>query len=58
METLRALFETNTFGTLAVTQAVLPEMRARRSGVVVNLTSRVTVKPGPLVGIYRAAKRR
>jgi NAD(P)-dependent dehydrogenase (short-subunit alcohol dehydrogenase family) len=56
METVRALFETNTFGTIAVTQAVLPQMRQRQSGVVVNVTSSVTLKPLPLVGIYRAAK--
>jgi NAD(P)-dependent dehydrogenase (short-subunit alcohol dehydrogenase family) len=56
METVRSLFETNTFGTIAVTQAVLPQMRARRSGVVVNVTSSVTLKPLPLVGIYRASK--
>jgi len=56
METVRALFETNTFGTLAVTQAVLPQMRERKSGVVVNVTSSVTLKPLPLVGVYRAAK--
>ena len=56
METVRALFETNTFGTVAVTQAVLPQMRERKSGVVVNVTSSVTLKPLPLVGVYRAAK--
>ena len=56
METVRALFETNTFGTIAVTRAVLPQMRERKSGVVVNVTSSVTLKPLPLVGIYRAAK--
>ncbi|MGJ7531338.1 SDR family oxidoreductase [Variovorax sp. GB1P17] len=56
METVRALFETNTFGTIAVTQAVLPQMRARKSGVVVNVTSSATYKPLPLVGIYRSAK--
>jgi NAD(P)-dependent dehydrogenase (short-subunit alcohol dehydrogenase family) len=56
METVRALFETNTFGTIAVTQAVLPQMRERKSGVVVNVTSSATLKPLPLVGIYRAAK--
>ena len=55
-ETTRALFETNTFGTIAVTQAVLPGMRQRGSGVVVNVTSSVTYKPLPLVGVYRAAK--
>jgi NAD(P)-dependent dehydrogenase (short-subunit alcohol dehydrogenase family) len=56
METVRALFETNTFGTIAVTQAVLPQMRARASGVIVNVTSGVTYKPLPLVGVYRASK--
>ncbi len=56
MDTVRALFDTNTFGTMALTQAVLPQMRARQSGVVVNVTSSVTYKPLPLVGVYRAAK--
>ncbi len=55
-EATRALFETNTFGTVAVTQAVLPDMRQRGSGVIVNVTSSVTYKPLPLVGMYRAAK--
>ena len=56
MDTVRALFDTNTFGTMALTQAVLPQMRARGAGVVVNVTSSVTYKPLPLVGVYRAAK--
>ena len=56
METVRALFETNTFGTIAVAQAFLPQMRARRAGVVINVTSSATYKPLPLVGVYRAAK--
>lgn len=55
-DTVRALFDTNTFGTIAVTQAVLPGMRQRGSGVIVNVTSSVTYKPLPLVGLYRAAK--
>ncbi|MBP1848768.1 SDR family oxidoreductase [Rhizobium halophytocola] len=55
-ETIKALFETNTIGTLAVTQAVLPQMRKRRSGVVVNVTSSVTLKPLPVIGVYRASK--
>lgn len=54
--TIRELFETNTFGTMAVTQAVLPQMRERQSGVIVNVTSSATLKPLPLVGVYRAAK--
>ena len=56
MDAVRGLFETNTFGTMAVTQAVLPQMRERKSGVIINVTSSVTFKPLPLVGVYRSAK--
>ncbi|MBE2969100.1 SDR family oxidoreductase [Burkholderia cepacia] len=56
LETVRALFETNTLGTIALTQAVLPQFRARGAGVVVNVTSSVTLKALPLVGAYRASK--
>lgn len=55
-DTAHALFETNTLGTLAMTQAVLPQFRQRRSGVVINISSAVTLKPLPLVGVYRASK--
>ncbi len=56
MATVRDVFETNTFGTMAVTQAVLPGFRARRSGVVVNVTSSVVLAPMPLVAAYTASK--
>jgi NAD(P)-dependent dehydrogenase (short-subunit alcohol dehydrogenase family) len=39
MATAREVFETNPFGVMAMTQAVLPQFRARRSGLVVNVTS-------------------
>jgi len=52
----RELFETNTIGTMAVTQAVLPQFRARRAGVIVNVTSSVTLKSLPLVSVYTASK--
>ncbi|PZU10386.1 SDR family oxidoreductase [Sphingomonas sp.] len=55
-DTARQLFETNTLGTLAMLQAVLPSFRERRSGVIVNVTSTVTLKPLPLVSTYRASK--
>jgi NAD(P)-dependent dehydrogenase (short-subunit alcohol dehydrogenase family) len=55
-ETARALFETNTLGTLAMLQAVLPQFRKRRAGVIINVTSSTTLKPLPLVGLYRASK--
>src|SRR5271169_4190102 len=56
MATVRELFETNTFGTMAVTQAVLPQFRQRRAGVIVNVTSSVTVRPLPLLSVYTASK--
>ena len=56
MHTVRELFETNTFGVMAMTQAVLPQFRARRSGVIVNVTSSVTLGRMPLVAAYTASK--
>ncbi len=56
MATVREVFETNTFGVMAMTQAVLPRFRARRSGVVVNVTSSATLAPMPLVPVYTASK--
>lgn len=54
--TARALFETNTLGTLLMIQAVLPAFRQRRSGVIINVSSSTTLRPLPLVGLYRASK--
>jgi NAD(P)-dependent dehydrogenase (short-subunit alcohol dehydrogenase family) len=54
--TVRDVFETNTFGVMAMTQAVLPQLRARRSGVVVNVTSSATLAPMPMVAVYTASK--
>ena len=56
METARRVFETNLFGTVAMMQAVLPGMRERRAGVIVNVSSSTTLKPLPLLSIYRASK--
>jgi NAD(P)-dependent dehydrogenase (short-subunit alcohol dehydrogenase family) len=56
MAAVRDLFDTNTFGTMALTQAVLPQFRQRRAGVIVNVSSAVTYKPVPLVAAYRASK--
>ena len=56
MTTVRELFETNTFGVMAMTQAVLPLLRARRSGTIVNVTSSATLAPMPLVAVYTASK--
>ena len=56
MAKIRELFETNTLGTIAMTQAVLPGMRAQGSGVIINVTSGVTFQPLPLMSIYTASK--
>lgn len=56
METVREIFETNTLGTIAMTQAVLPQFRQRKAGVIVNVTSSVTLKPLPLLSVYTASK--
>jgi NAD(P)-dependent dehydrogenase (short-subunit alcohol dehydrogenase family) len=56
MTTTREVFETNTFGVMAMTQAVLPQFRARRSGSVINVTSSATLAPMPLVAVYTASK--
>ena len=56
MATTREVFDTNTFGVMAMTQAVVPSFRARRSGVVVNVTSSVTLTPMPLAAVYTASK--
>jgi len=56
METVRDIFETNTLGTIAMTQAVLPQFRQRKAGVIVNVTSTVTMRPLHLLSVYTASK--
>lgn len=56
MATAREVFDTNTLGTIAMTQAVLPQFRQRRAGVIVNVTSSVTCEPLPLLSVYTASK--
>lgn len=53
---VRDVFETNVLGTIAMTQAVLPQMRGRRSGVIVNVSSVVAFQPMPLLSVYTASK--
>lgn len=56
MTLVRQLLETNTIGVMAMCQAVIPQMRARRSGIIVNVTSSVTLGAFPLAAAYTASK--
>lgn len=56
MSTVRDIFETNTFGVMAMCQAAIPRFRQRRAGVIVNVTSSATLAPFPLVAAYTASK--
>ncbi|HWE92246.1 MAG TPA: SDR family NAD(P)-dependent oxidoreductase, partial [Pseudonocardiaceae bacterium] len=53
---VRQLFELNFFAVLAVTRAVLPGMRSRRSGWIVNMSSVAGLVGVPGFGYYTAAK--
>jgi NADP-dependent 3-hydroxy acid dehydrogenase YdfG len=52
----RAQIETNVFGALWVTQAVLPIMRAQGSGHILQVSSIGGVNAFPTVGLYHASK--
>ena len=56
VEEARAQFETNVFGPLRLCRAVLPHMRARRAGLVVNVSSIAGLVPVPFQAFYSASK--
>lgn len=53
---IRSLFETNVFGAMALTQAYLPLFRRQGAGVIVNVSSSVTLRALPLLAAYSASK--
>jgi NAD(P)-dependent dehydrogenase (short-subunit alcohol dehydrogenase family) len=53
---IEALYRTNVFGVLAVTRAVLPTMRAQRSGRILNISSIGGYRGGAGFGIYCSTK--
>ncbi len=56
IDVTRAIFETNTFGTIRMIQAVLPQLRERKAGTIINITSSATLKSYPLLSAYTASK--
>ncbi|UJR83709.1 Hypothetical protein I5071_57800 [Sandaracinus amylolyticus] len=53
---VRRIYETNVFGLLAVTRAVLPHLRRQRAGHIVNFSSLGGYRSGPGFGIYCSTK--
>ena len=56
LDHVRAMFETNYFGAVRMIQAVVPQMRERGSGVIVNVSSVAGRVAGPLNGFYAGTK--
>lgn len=56
VEEARAQFETNFFGTHRVCRAVLPHLRARGAGHIINMSSLAGHVPLPFQGFYSASK--
>jgi NAD(P)-dependent dehydrogenase (short-subunit alcohol dehydrogenase family) len=56
MDEIRAQFEVNVFGAIAVIQAILPFMRARRAGRILNITSVSGLVGWPSLGLYSGSK--
>ncbi|RHW26346.1 oxidoreductase [Nocardioides immobilis] len=52
----KAVFETNVFGTIRMTNAVLPHMRAEGAGRVINISSVVGLIPAPYMAVYASTK--
>jgi len=56
LEEARDQFETNFFGPMRMVKAVLPGMRRRKQGQIINVTSLAGLSPIPFMGIYSASK--
>lgn len=55
-DAVAANFATNCFGPLEMAQAVLPQMRHQKSGLIINVTSIAGVMGLPFRGVYSASK--
>jgi NAD(P)-dependent dehydrogenase (short-subunit alcohol dehydrogenase family) len=50
------VFDINVFGAIRVTRAVLPHMRGRRAGRIINISSVLGLVPAPYAAVYAATK--
>ncbi|MDB5393002.1 MAG: short-chain dehydrogenase/reductase [Rhodospirillales bacterium] len=53
---VRAMFETNFWGPMKLIRAILPEMRKRRSGYIINISSQAGLMSNPGTAFYSASK--
>src|SRR5438132_161192 len=56
IEQTRSIFDTNFFGIVRMTRAVLPHMRSQGSGRIINIGSVVGFLPAPYMALYAATK--
>lgn len=53
---IRAMYETNVFGVMNVSRAVLPLMRERKEGRIINVTSMAGMMAAPTISVYASTK--
>lgn len=55
-EQIQRQFDTNVFGLMRVTRALLPHLRQRRAGLIINVASMAGRLPIPLMSVYNGSK--
>lgn len=56
MQQAQAIFDTNFFGAVRMTRAVIPHMRQKKSGLILNISSILGLVPMPFGALYAASK--